>query len=159
MPVYIEKYGDLVGCYHSGTTKRKDRATQPMDHGLLRWANPCINFDKSMYTFNNFIIQHPHPTSNNFGKSNNLNKIQNEEPRAEEQDNAMIRLGFDKKMAELTLATRRWGRYQPPQGRQLLAPGKGKISKRFFLQHSIRACTSNKKVMVILRIAITINFL
>ena len=33
MPVYIEKSGDLVGCYHSGTDdkqKRKDRATQPM---------------------------------------------------------------------------------------------------------------------------------
>ena len=42
MSVYIEKSGDLVGCYHSGTTnkqtKRKDRATQPMDHGRLRWA-------------------------------------------------------------------------------------------------------------------------
>ena len=33
--------GDLVRCYHSGTTdrpKRKDRATQPLDHGKLRWA-------------------------------------------------------------------------------------------------------------------------
>merc|ERR1712155_383799 len=32
---------DLVGCYHSGTTdrpKRKDRATQPLDHGRLRRA-------------------------------------------------------------------------------------------------------------------------
>ena len=43
MPVYIEKSGDLVRCYHTGTTtndkrKRKDRATQPMDHGRLRWA-------------------------------------------------------------------------------------------------------------------------
>ena len=38
MPVYIEKYGDLFGCHHSGTTTRKDRATQPMDHGRLRWA-------------------------------------------------------------------------------------------------------------------------
>ena len=41
MPVYIEKSGDLVGCYHSGTDDgqtRKDRATQPTDHGLLRWA-------------------------------------------------------------------------------------------------------------------------
>ena len=30
--------GDLVGCHHGGTTKqkRKDRATQPMDHGRLR---------------------------------------------------------------------------------------------------------------------------
>ena len=31
--------GDLVRCYHSGTTdrtKRKDRATQPLDHGRLR---------------------------------------------------------------------------------------------------------------------------
>ena len=37
MPVYIEKSGDLVRCYHSGTDKRtndrtrEDRATQPMD--------------------------------------------------------------------------------------------------------------------------------
>ena len=45
MPVYIEKCGDLVGCFHSGTTNkrpnmltRKDRATQPMDQGRLRWA-------------------------------------------------------------------------------------------------------------------------
>ena len=29
---------DLDGCHHSGTTTRKDRATQPMDHGRLRWA-------------------------------------------------------------------------------------------------------------------------
>ena len=32
----------MVGCYHSGGTndeqKRKDRATQPMDHGRLRLA-------------------------------------------------------------------------------------------------------------------------
>ena len=30
----------MVGCYHSGTDNegRKDRATQPMDHGWLRWA-------------------------------------------------------------------------------------------------------------------------
>ena len=31
--------GDLVGCHHSRTNKRrtrKDRATQPMDHGRLR---------------------------------------------------------------------------------------------------------------------------
>ena len=38
MPVYIEKYGDLVGCHHRRTTNkrqtRKDRATQPMDHGM-----------------------------------------------------------------------------------------------------------------------------
>ena len=35
------KKGDLVACYHSGTNERrtrKDRATQPMDHGRLRWA-------------------------------------------------------------------------------------------------------------------------
>ena len=39
----LKKVGDLVGSYHSGTTKkrsndrtRKDRATQPMDHGRLR---------------------------------------------------------------------------------------------------------------------------
>ena len=42
MPVNIEKNGDLVGCRHNGTTKkrrtRKDRATQPMDHGRLRCA-------------------------------------------------------------------------------------------------------------------------
>ena len=41
MPVHIEKSRDLVGCHHSGTDneqKRKDRATQPMDHGRLRWA-------------------------------------------------------------------------------------------------------------------------
>ena len=40
MPVYIEKSGDLVGCPHSGTDDRtrKDRATQPMDQGRLRWA-------------------------------------------------------------------------------------------------------------------------
>ena len=38
MPVHIEKSGDLVGCYHSRTDEqtRKDRATQPMDHGRLR---------------------------------------------------------------------------------------------------------------------------
>ena len=33
--------GDLVGCHHGGTTTnqtRKDRATQPMDYGRLRWA-------------------------------------------------------------------------------------------------------------------------
>ena len=39
MPVHIEKSRDLVGCHHSGTDneqKRKDRATQPMDHGRLR---------------------------------------------------------------------------------------------------------------------------
>ena len=38
--LYIsKKNGDLVGCHHSGTgneQKRKDRATQPMDHGRLR---------------------------------------------------------------------------------------------------------------------------
>ena len=44
MPVYIEKSGDLVGCYHSRTDgqtneqTRKDRATQPMDHGRPKWA-------------------------------------------------------------------------------------------------------------------------
>ena len=38
----LKKSGDLVGCYHSGTDgrtdkrTRKDRATQPMDHGRLR---------------------------------------------------------------------------------------------------------------------------
>ena len=35
------KSGNLVWCHHSGTTnkwKRKDRATQSMDHGRLRWA-------------------------------------------------------------------------------------------------------------------------
>ena len=48
MPLYIEKSGNLVGCYHSGTDRqtnkwtRKDRATQPMDHGRLRWAIPKI---------------------------------------------------------------------------------------------------------------------
>ena len=40
--LYILKKGDLVGCYHSGTTNkrrtRNDRATQLMDHGRLRWA-------------------------------------------------------------------------------------------------------------------------
>ena len=42
MPVYIEKSGDFVGCYHRGTDERpidrtrKDRATQPIDHGRLR---------------------------------------------------------------------------------------------------------------------------
>ena len=38
MPVYIEKSGDLVGCHHSRTDDRtrKDRASQPMDHELLR---------------------------------------------------------------------------------------------------------------------------
>ena len=43
MTVYIEKSGDLVGCYYSGTDgqrtnerTRKDGATQPMDHGRLR---------------------------------------------------------------------------------------------------------------------------
>ena len=34
---------DLVRCHHGGTNertnKRKDRATQPIDHGPLRWAN------------------------------------------------------------------------------------------------------------------------
>ena len=44
MPKYIEKSVDLDGCYHSGTDRRtekqtrKDRATQPMDPGRLRWA-------------------------------------------------------------------------------------------------------------------------
>ena len=48
MPVYIEKSGDLVGCYHSGTNEqpnnrtRKDRATQPMDHGRLRRAKGIV---------------------------------------------------------------------------------------------------------------------
>ena len=36
----LKRSGDLIGCYHSGATndklKRKDRATQPMDHGRLR---------------------------------------------------------------------------------------------------------------------------
>ena len=40
--VCVEKRGDFVGCYHSRTTNdkptRKDGATQPMDHGRLRWA-------------------------------------------------------------------------------------------------------------------------
>ena len=53
MPVYIEKSGDLVGCNHSETTNkwtRKDRATQPLDHGKLRWAicaehHPGKSFD------------------------------------------------------------------------------------------------------------------
>ena len=61
MPVYIEKSGDLVGCYHSGTNEqtRKDRATQPLDYGRLRWANSilflgakCIEYiirDRSQY--------------------------------------------------------------------------------------------------------------
>ena len=45
MPVYIEKYGDLFGCHHSGTTTtRKDRATQPMGHGRLRWANRFVKY-------------------------------------------------------------------------------------------------------------------
>ena len=39
MPQYIEKMEDLVGYYHlAGRTDkrtRKDRATQPMDHGRL----------------------------------------------------------------------------------------------------------------------------
>ena len=41
----MKKSGYLIGCYHSGTNKqtnewqtRKDRATQPLDHGRLRWA-------------------------------------------------------------------------------------------------------------------------
>ena len=40
MPVYIEQSGDLVGCHHSRTNNRtrKDRATQPLDHGRLRWV-------------------------------------------------------------------------------------------------------------------------
>ena len=45
MPVYIEKYGDLFGCHHSGTTTtRKDRATQPMDHGSWKAeiSNYCV---------------------------------------------------------------------------------------------------------------------
>ena len=25
MPVYIEKYGDLVGCYHNGTNKQTNK--------------------------------------------------------------------------------------------------------------------------------------
>ena len=38
----LKKSGELVGCHHSGTDgrtnaqTRKDRATQPMDHGRLR---------------------------------------------------------------------------------------------------------------------------
>ena len=38
MPMYIEKTsGDLVGGHHSGQQRRtrKDRATQPMDHGVV----------------------------------------------------------------------------------------------------------------------------
>ena len=44
MPICIEKSGDSDGCYHIGTDRqtnkrtRKDRATQPMDCGRLRWA-------------------------------------------------------------------------------------------------------------------------
>ena len=49
MPVYIEKYGDLFGCHNSETT-RKDRATQPMDHGRLRWAIPL----KSLWKYSLF---------------------------------------------------------------------------------------------------------
>ena len=62
MPVYIEKYGDLVGCYLNGTTNkrtRKDRATQPMDHGRLRWAtkNPTgHNLWPRWYAFRKSIV-------------------------------------------------------------------------------------------------------
>ena len=35
MPTYIEKSGDLVG---TNKQTRKNRATQPLDHGRLRWA-------------------------------------------------------------------------------------------------------------------------
>ena len=43
--------GDLVGCHHSGTDeqKRKDRATQPMDHGRLRWAILTPNKQDNTY--------------------------------------------------------------------------------------------------------------
>ena len=39
MPVYTEKSGDLVGCYHSGTDNegRKDRATQPLHWTIDGW--------------------------------------------------------------------------------------------------------------------------
>ena len=44
------KSGDLVGCYHGGTTnertKRKDRATQPLDNGRLIRAK-TENMEKS----------------------------------------------------------------------------------------------------------------
>ena len=35
-------------CYHSGTNEqtRKDRATQPIDHGRLRWAIGNISFSR-----------------------------------------------------------------------------------------------------------------
>ena len=42
---------DLVRCHHGGTNertnKRKDRATQPMDHGRLRWAIQSIPITKN----------------------------------------------------------------------------------------------------------------
>ena len=46
MPVYIENSGDLVGCYHSGTTTneqtRKDRATHYSVNGP--WKAEMSNF-------------------------------------------------------------------------------------------------------------------
>ena len=43
------KKGDLVACYHSGTNERrtrKDRATQPLDHGRPRWAVKVVTNNK-----------------------------------------------------------------------------------------------------------------
>ena len=52
-------------------------------------------------------------------------------------------------MAELTLATRRWGRYQPPQGRQLLAPGTGRFQKDFFFSIQYGLSPRTKKLWFI----------
>ena len=52
MPVYNDKRGDYVGCYHSRTNDnrtRKDRATQPLDHGRLRWAKRRKIFGEGKY--------------------------------------------------------------------------------------------------------------
>ena len=37
MPVYIEKRGDLVGCYHSGTNNEQGKIEllRTMDHGTM----------------------------------------------------------------------------------------------------------------------------
>ena len=46
------KSGDLVGCYHSGTNERrtrKNRATQPIDYGRLRWAKYSPNTTQRGY--------------------------------------------------------------------------------------------------------------
>ena len=42
MPVHIEKSGDLVGCYHSGTDRRTDNDNEQGKIELLSQCNgPC----------------------------------------------------------------------------------------------------------------------